>query len=57
MAALLWEKLPQSIAKDHRVDVRRESYNEMKIFRRKWERAAKNDECWIDPYPVNSSRH
>ncbi|KAM5561888.1 hypothetical protein ABKV19_022462 [Rosa sericea] len=51
------EKLPQSIAKDHRVDVRRESYNEMKIFRRKWERAAKNDECWIDPYPVNSSRH
>ncbi|PRQ44349.1 hypothetical protein RchiOBHm_Chr3g0478281 [Rosa chinensis] len=55
--ALYSAKLPQSIAKDHRVDVRRESYNEMKIFRRKWERATKNDECWIDPYPVNSSRH
>ncbi|XP_004304813.1 PREDICTED: uncharacterized protein LOC101307034 [Fragaria vesca subsp. vesca] len=51
------EKSPQASAKDHRVDVRRESYNEMKIFNRKWEKAAKNDECWIDPYPVNSSHH
>ncbi|KAL6132429.1 hypothetical protein ACLB2K_064672 [Fragaria x ananassa] len=50
------ERSPQSSAKDHRVDVRRESYKEMKMFRRKWEIAAKNDECWIDPYPVNSSR-
>ncbi|KAL6142977.1 hypothetical protein ACLB2K_061252 [Fragaria x ananassa] len=33
-------------------EVRRESYNEMKMFRRKWETAAKKDECWIDPYPV-----
>ncbi|KAL6146930.1 hypothetical protein ACLB2K_057606 [Fragaria x ananassa] len=51
------EKSPQASAKDHRVDVRRESYNEMKIFNRKWEKAAKNDECWIDPYPVSSSHH
>ncbi|XP_050384272.1 uncharacterized protein LOC126800891 isoform X2 [Argentina anserina] len=54
------EKSPQSShssAKDHRVDVRRESYNEMKIFKRIWEKAAKKDECWTDPYPVNSSRH
>ncbi|RXI02379.1 hypothetical protein DVH24_030308 [Malus domestica] len=45
----------KSTRKGHRVDaslltVRRESYNEMKVFRRKWERAIKNDKCWIDPY-------
>ncbi|CAN6587147.1 unnamed protein product [Malus baccata var. baccata] len=30
--------------------VRRESFNQMKVFRRKWERAVRNDKCWIDPY-------
>ncbi|KAK9919253.1 hypothetical protein M0R45_027862 [Rubus argutus] len=50
------EESPQSSAKDHRVDVRRESYNEMKIFKRKWEQAVKNDHCWMDPYPDNSIR-
>lgn len=36
---------------DFRIEVRRESYNEYKVFRRRWVKAAKEDECWIDPYP------
>ncbi|TQD81036.1 hypothetical protein C1H46_033451 [Malus baccata] len=40
----------KSTGNDHRVDVRRESFNQMKVFRRKWERAVRNDKCWIDPY-------
>ncbi|CAN1345405.1 hypothetical protein LINPERPRIM_LOCUS40363 [Linum perenne] len=32
--------------------VRRESYNEYKMFKRRWARAAKEDKCWIDPYKV-----
>ncbi|KAL6278971.1 hypothetical protein ACE6H2_022572 [Prunus campanulata] len=44
------ESSSKSSGKDHRVDVRRESYNEMKVFKRKWERAVKDDKCWIDPY-------
>ncbi|XP_050116858.1 uncharacterized protein LOC126594540 isoform X4 [Malus sylvestris] len=40
----------KSTGNDHRVDVRRESFNQMKVFRRKWERAVGNDKCWIDPY-------
>ncbi|KAJ8425465.1 hypothetical protein Cgig2_018863 [Carnegiea gigantea] len=31
--------------------VRRQSYNEYKIFRRRWDRAAAADECWNNPYP------
>ncbi|XP_073130352.1 uncharacterized protein [Henckelia pumila] len=34
-----------------RVEVRRQSYNEYKVFKRRWEKAAKEDQCWIDPYP------
>ncbi|XP_052170198.1 uncharacterized protein LOC127786674 isoform X2 [Diospyros lotus] len=34
-----------------RVEVRRQSYRELKIFRRRWENAARNDKCWTDPYP------
>ncbi|CAN1345399.1 hypothetical protein LINPERPRIM_LOCUS40363 [Linum perenne] len=37
---------------DPRVEVRRESYNEYKMFKRRWARAAKEDKCWIDPYKV-----
>lgn len=40
----------KSTGNDHRIDVRRESFNQMKVFRRKWERAVRNDKCWIDPY-------
>lgn len=36
---------------DMRVEVRRQSYNEYKIFRRRWDRAAAADKCWNNPYP------
>ncbi|CAJ1976325.1 unnamed protein product [Sphenostylis stenocarpa] len=36
--------------KDHRVDVRRLSYRELDIFKKRWEKAVKEDECWVDPF-------
>lgn len=30
--------------------VRRQSFREFKIFRRRWERAEREDKCWRDPY-------
>uniref|UniRef100_A0A7C8YYX4 Uncharacterized protein n=2 Tax=Opuntia streptacantha TaxID=393608 RepID=A0A7C8YYX4_OPUST len=44
-------KKHQVNALDMRVEVRRQSYNEYKIFRRRWDRAAAADECWTNPYP------
>ncbi|XP_057425501.1 uncharacterized protein LOC130718886 isoform X2 [Lotus japonicus] len=35
---------------DHRVDVRRLSYRELDIFRKRWEKAVEEDECWVDPF-------
>ncbi|KAK3034314.1 hypothetical protein RJ639_032654, partial [Escallonia herrerae] len=40
-----------SRAVNYRVEVRRQSYNEYKEFKRRWMKAAQEDECWIDPYP------
>ncbi|XP_027366513.1 uncharacterized protein LOC113872859 [Abrus precatorius] len=40
----------QSQEKDHRVDVRRLSYRELDIFRKRWEKAVEEDECWVDPF-------
>ncbi|KAK3013591.1 hypothetical protein RJ639_008861, partial [Escallonia herrerae] len=40
-----------SHAINYRVEVRRQSYNEYKEFKRRWRKAAEEDECWIDPYP------
>ncbi|KAK2974223.1 hypothetical protein RJ640_016709 [Escallonia rubra] len=40
-----------SRAINYRVEVRRQSYNEYKEFKRRWMKAAVEDECWIDPYP------
>ncbi|KAI7725074.1 hypothetical protein M8C21_027293 [Ambrosia artemisiifolia] len=34
-----------------RVEVRRRSHQEYKIFKRRWQEAAKDDEYWVDPYP------
>ncbi|KAL3838557.1 hypothetical protein ACJIZ3_023148 [Penstemon smallii] len=31
--------------------VRRQSYNEYKVFNRRWKEAGQGDECWTDPYP------
>ncbi|XP_058744455.1 uncharacterized protein LOC131617091 [Vicia villosa] len=36
--------------KDHRVDVRRLSYQELDIFRKRWEKAVEDDKCWVDPF-------
>ncbi|CAI0376241.1 unnamed protein product [Linum tenue] len=33
-----------------RVEVRRQSWNEYKTFKRRWAKAAEDDKCWIDPY-------
>ncbi|CAN1236115.1 hypothetical protein LINGRAPRIM_LOCUS1640 [Linum grandiflorum] len=30
--------------------VRRQSYNEYKVFKRRWAKATEQDKCWIDPY-------
>ncbi|KAL8245950.1 hypothetical protein R6Q59_007166 [Mikania micrantha] len=34
-----------------RLEVRRHSHQEYKIFKRRWQEAAKEDETWVDPYP------
>ncbi|XVF30344.1 hypothetical protein REPUB_Repub16aG0048900 [Reevesia pubescens] len=44
------KKSSHSHWKDPRVEVRRQSYIELDIFRKRWEKAVKNDKCWIDPY-------
>ncbi|OIW13781.1 hypothetical protein TanjilG_31670 [Lupinus angustifolius] len=36
--------------KDHRVDVRRLSYRELDVFRKRWSKAVEDDKCWVDPY-------
>ncbi|KAL3000745.1 hypothetical protein AAZX31_09G230400 [Glycine max] len=39
-----------SRTKDHRVDVRRLSYRELQVFRKRWQKAVEEDECWVDPF-------
>ncbi|GER26325.1 hypothetical protein STAS_01968 [Striga asiatica] len=36
---------------NQRVEVRRQSYNEYKVFKRRWKKAGEEDECWTDQYP------
>lgn len=36
---------------NYRIEVRRQSYREYKVFRRRWKIAAEEDKCWTDPYP------
>lgn len=33
-----------------RTAVRRQSYIEFEIFKKRWQMAVKQDECWTDPY-------
>ncbi|CAI8603224.1 unnamed protein product [Vicia faba] len=40
----------QEKEKDHRVDVRRLSYQELDIFQKRWEKAVEEDKCWVDPF-------
>lgn len=35
---------------DIRLEVRKRSYIEMQILKRRWAKAVDEDECWIDPY-------
>ncbi|KAH1199846.1 hypothetical protein GmHk_18G053106 [Glycine max] len=39
-----------SRTKDHRVDVRRLSYRELQVFRKRWQKAVEEDDCWVDPF-------
>ncbi|KAM7251571.1 hypothetical protein ACFE04_023454 [Oxalis oulophora] len=41
---------PSSPVVDGRVEVRRQSFNEMQIFQKRWKDAITTDKCWIDPY-------
>ncbi|KAH6788180.1 lysine ketoglutarate reductase trans-splicing-like protein [Perilla frutescens var. hirtella] len=41
---------------NQRLAVRRQSYNDYKVFRRRWKKAAESDECWGDPYPQQRQR-
>ncbi|KAL9660123.1 hypothetical protein QQ045_024934 [Rhodiola kirilowii] len=36
---------------DPRSEVRRQSYVEFDLFRKRWRNATQNDRCWVDPYP------
>ncbi|XP_057756937.1 uncharacterized protein LOC130976177 isoform X1 [Arachis stenosperma] len=39
-----------SQAKDHRIDVRRLSFQEFEIFVKRWKKAVDEDSCWVDPF-------
>ncbi|XP_027926908.1 uncharacterized protein LOC114183922 isoform X1 [Vigna unguiculata] len=39
-----------SRAKNHRVDVRRLSFHELQVFRKRWQKAVEDDKCWVDPF-------
>ncbi|KAL0454507.1 UNVERIFIED_CONTAM: hypothetical protein Slati_0789900 [Sesamum latifolium] len=41
---------------DNRSAVRRQSYNEMMTFRKRWNKAVEEDECWIDPFKQRTAR-
>ncbi|KAL2547700.1 hypothetical protein Fot_09230 [Forsythia ovata] len=35
---------------DIRYEIRKQSYIEMSIFKKRWNRAVAEDECWVDPF-------
>lgn len=35
---------------DERSEVRRQSYIEMRVFWRRWDKAVESDKCWVDRY-------
>uniref|UniRef100_M1CBQ5 Uncharacterized protein n=1 Tax=Solanum tuberosum TaxID=4113 RepID=M1CBQ5_SOLTU len=41
---------------DNRSLVRRQSYIEMKVFRERWRKAIKQDQCWVDPFQSQEKR-
>ncbi|XP_074272156.1 uncharacterized protein LOC141596047 isoform X2 [Silene latifolia] len=46
------QKRPSGV--DMRVEVRRQSTSELKVFKERWEKAVKDDESWVDPYARRS---
>ncbi|KAJ4717573.1 Lysine ketoglutarate reductase trans-splicing-like protein, putative (DUF707) [Melia azedarach] len=46
----------QSRRYDNRPEVRRQSFIEMQIFRKRWKNAVDEDKCWIDPYQQLTSQ-
>ncbi|XP_078166981.1 uncharacterized protein LOC144561761 isoform X1 [Carex rostrata] len=48
------EKVPAGSAaskENDRIKVRQRSYAEQILFNKRWKKAMKEDECWVDPYP------
>lgn len=35
---------------DIRTEVRKQSFNELETFKRRWRKAVQEDACWVDPY-------
>ncbi|KAI3771190.1 hypothetical protein L6452_02349 [Arctium lappa] len=35
---------------DIRAEVRKQSFNELEQFKRRWRKAVQEDDCWVDPY-------
>ncbi|GMP43669.1 hypothetical protein CsSME_00012944 [Camellia sinensis var. sinensis] len=35
---------------NNRTEVRRQSFMEMQIFKKRWNNAVKDDKCWVNPY-------
>nr|XP_043618986.1 uncharacterized protein LOC122590872 isoform X2 [Erigeron canadensis] len=35
---------------DIRTEVRKQSFNELETFKRRWRKAVQEDDCWVDPY-------
>ncbi|XP_076913981.1 uncharacterized protein LOC143572818 [Bidens hawaiensis] len=35
---------------DIRTEVRKQSFNELETFKRRWRKAVEQDKCWVDPY-------
>ncbi|KAF8388578.1 hypothetical protein HHK36_027253 [Tetracentron sinense] len=46
----------ESHVSNDRYAVRRQSYVELEIFKNRWKKAVKEDECWIDPYQQPSKQ-
>nr|GEX44778.1 hypothetical protein CTI12_AA432290 [Tanacetum cinerariifolium] len=42
---------PNPTEPNARMEVRKHSHHEYKIFKKRWQEAAKEDESWVDPYP------
>ncbi|CAI9765291.1 unnamed protein product [Fraxinus pennsylvanica] len=44
---------------DARFEIRKRSYNEMNVFKNRWNMAVAEDECWIDPFqqPADQIMH